>query len=206
MRNVKAGATNLIDSANEMMKARAQEMVNAMSAVANTIQYGIAQTLGNAIYQGFAAAFSGKGISGLLKGFAKSILAGIGQTFTQLGQVYLQYGVLMQGLASFLPNPFTAGWAGVAIGAALIAMGAALGAVGTHSATAGSGGGYSAGLGYNNTQDQITRIRLMPGWAQGSDISPRSGNNYQFTVIGANDPQAQRAISELVRNAERRGL
>lgn len=71
---------------------------------------------------------------------------------------------------------------------------------------AGSGGGGYGGTGYNNTSEEITRVRLMPGWAQGASITERSSNQYSFTVIGANDPKAQRDIADLVRNAERRGL
>lgn len=198
---VKARAKVTIDQATLDIAEKMKEVQDEMGSI---IQTGFAETLGNAIYNGFAAAFSGKGISGLLKSFAKTILAGIGQTFTQLGMVYLQYGVLMQGLASFLPDPFTAGWAGIAIGAALVAMGAALGAVG-QGKSAGSTGGYSAPS-YSSNSDQVTRIRLMPGWATESGVTERSPNNFNFTVIGQNDPQAQREIAGLVRNAERRGL
>jgi hypothetical protein len=102
-------------------------------------------------------------------------------------------------------NPATSGIAALAIGAALLALGGALGAIG-NSGGGGYGGGAGSGGGFNGRQEETTRIRLMPGWAQGTEITQRSQNYYQFTVIGANDPKAQREIAQLVANAERRGL
>lgn len=167
----------------------------------HTISDSFAQTLGDAIYNAFSAAFNGEGIGGILKAFGKTILAGVGQLFTQLGMVYLEYGVLMQSLAALLPNPFTAGAAGIAIGAALIAMGAALGAV----ANGGGGRGTATAGAFREPRSgttDIVRLKFVDRPGYGSQLSPATP--IHFTVIGENDPKAQRMIGNIVQKNSRR--
>ncbi len=192
-----------IPAITEWQKEMQRRFEEAGQRIADTIQGGFAQTLGDAIYNAFSAAFSGEGIGGFIKAFGKTILAGVGQMFTQLGMIYLEYGVLMQSLSALLPNPFTAGPAGIAIGAALIAMGAALGAV----AQGGGGRGTATGGAFRErasaTQD-ITRIKFVDSRTgnpvNGLQTRP-AVNNYFF---GPNDPTVQRQFTELMEKANRR--
>lgn len=111
---------------------------------ANLIQTEFAQTLGDAIGNAFVAAFRTGNPLKAIEAFGKTMLAGIGSIFVQLGQNYLKYGLIMKALANLLPNPFTAGFAAAAIGVALIALGKALNAVATSGGGGGGGGGGRA--------------------------------------------------------------
>jgi hypothetical protein len=108
---------------------------NPLNQMADQIRSSISHTLGSAIYDGFAAAFSGKGLGGIFKAFGKTILGGLGQIISDQGMIYLEYSGIMQAFTPLLGNPFTAGFAGAAIGAALIALGAALGAAAREAGT-----------------------------------------------------------------------
>lgn len=136
----------------DSMNKFADDAIQAYTDAQNRIVDAIGQTsnvLGSAIGDAFSAAFNGDGIGGVISSFGRTMLAGVGSIFVQLGQTYLSYGTIMKGLAKFLTNPFTAGFAGVAIGAALIAMGTALGAVANRSTqnVAGGVGAQSSQLG-----------------------------------------------------------
>jgi hypothetical protein len=87
---------------------------STLTKMADQIRGSIVQTLGNAIYEGFKSAFSGKGIGGLLKGFGKTLMGGLGQIISDQGMLYLEYSGIMQAFTPLLGNPFTAGFAGAA--------------------------------------------------------------------------------------------
>jgi hypothetical protein len=186
-----------IDETTVAVGEKIMEASNTMSAI---ISQGFSQTLGDAIYNGIAAAFDGKGIGGVIKAFGKTMLAGVGQMMTQLGMVYLEYGVIMQSLSALLPNPFTAGPAGIAIGAALVAMGSALGSV----AKGGGGRGTAKAGAFRepNAGQEMTRLKFIN--RDGSTVEPVKRTTNNFTVIGTDDPKAQRAIMEMIRKGERR--
>ncbi|HWL41022.1 MAG TPA: hypothetical protein VNO75_12375 [Gemmatimonadaceae bacterium] len=169
-----------------------QEFAAVQESINSTVRTGFATTLGDAIYQGFRAGFSGKGIGGVIKSFGKTVLSGVGGIFTQLGQTYLMYGSIMQSLAALLPNPFTAGYAGLAIGAALVAMGAALGAV-----AEGGGGGRGAPSpgSFNPRVDDVTRIRLT-ATSVADQARYEAKAPVHFTIIGPNDAAAFRQIRQ----------
>ncbi len=205
MPNIGRGSvTPLDEGANaeifQKAQARMEQIQDFMSAQASILQHGIADTIGGAIYDGFAAAFNGEGLGGVFKAFGKSILASIGNILGQMGQVWLEYGVLMTGLGQALWNPFTSGPAAIAIGAALMALSGALGAV------AHGGGGARSGTSAYSTSAQrtedITRYKFIDRSGNLVDLSPRPAMH--FTIIGPNDPSAQRAIGEVVEKYNRR--
>lgn len=195
MANVSARPDNLIQDQQAAMATFMQQFKAAEDAIAQTIKRGFAQTLGDAIYAGFSAAFTGKGLGGIFKSFAKTVLAGVGQIFTQLGQTYLEYGGIMQALAGLLPNPFTAGYAGLAIGAALVAMGAALGAVAT--------GGSHSSASVIPRPSEITNIKLT-ATSVADQARYDTQSRINMTVIGPNDAAAFRAIQQGLDNHARR--
>lgn len=165
------------------------------------ISQGIAQTIGDAVYNGFAAAFDGKGIGGIFEAFGKTVLAGIGQIFAQMGQVYIAYGIAMSGLAPSLANPFVAGPTAIAIGVLLEAMAAGLGAV-----AKGSGRGSASAGAFrepsNGTSD-VVRLKFVdrPGMNQNLVPAP----NVTINAYGPNDPKTQRWMLETFSKAQRRG-
>lgn len=163
-----------------------------------SIRSGLANTLGDAIYNGFAAAFNGEGLGGIFKAFGKTILAGIGDIMVQQGQALLTYGITMQAAALGLTNPFTAGPAAIAAGAALIALGAAFGAI----SKGGGGRGTAQAGAFREPGNDIVRLKFVdrPGLVS----SHSSMQPLHFSVIGVNDAQAQRAIGEIIRKGGRR--
>lgn len=154
----------------------------------------LAQTLGDGIYEAFAAAFNGEGLGGIFKAFGKTVLAGIGQIFTMMGQAYIEYGVIMSGLVPTLSNPFTAGPTALAIGALLVALGGALGAIskGAGRGTAGAGAFREP----HSVTNDVVRIKFVNRDGSAADLVPRTP--VHFTIIGENDPKAQRMLSNMV--------
>lgn len=143
--------------------------------------------LGDALANGFAAAFNGEGIGGVIKAFGKTILAGVGSLFIQLGQTYLAYGGIMKGLVGLLGNPVTAGPAGLAIGAALIAMGSALGAIA-------NGGGKAA--------SRATSASSFTSAGAQRDVANTSSQPATIVIQGGfldmSDPEQQRRFSAAI--------
>lgn len=184
----------------EIFRSYAESVIKQMEGMGVMIQQGLSQTLGDAIFNGFTAAFNGEGIGGILKEFGKTILAGIGSIMTQMGQTWLSYGILMTGLGQALWNPFTSGPAAIAIGAALTALGAALGAVahGTGRGTAASGAFRES---RNGTQE-IVKLKFVDRPGYGTPLVPSVPN--QFVFIGANDPKLQREFKNIAEKAGRR--
>jgi hypothetical protein len=168
-----------------------------LAEMADTVRSSITHTLGSALYDGFAAAFSGKGLGGIFKSFGKTLLSGLGQIISEQGMIYLEYSGIMQAFTPLLGNPFTAGFAGAAIGAALIALGAALGA-----AAGGRGhGGANASV---PRPSEITNIKLTAtSVADQARYDPNRQIN-QMTVIGPGDPVAFRQIQQGLDNHARR--
>ncbi len=158
----------------------------------------------NSIEAIFKEGFSKGGtIGSAMAAFGKTIAAGLGGMMVQLGETYLTYGTIMQSLAALLPDPFTAGAAGIAIGLALIAMGSALGAVASGGGGGGGGGGPVGAPSAVNFTSSINPAGTNAAGSTGS-LSPTAP--VAFTVIGANDPAAQRQIVQLITNANRRNI
>lgn len=162
----------------------------------------LAGGIANAIDGAFRSAFSGGGVGGAIAAFGAGILAAFGSILVRMGTAALAAAPFIEAIRSSLMT--LSGASLIGGGLALIAVGSALGAVASQIGGAGfsggsSGGGYSpsAPLGTSNT---IVFGQNSATTAAGN--TPRTPIN--VTVIGPNDPTAQRQITELVRNAERR--
>lgn len=110
--------------------------------LAQRTQNHLGSSLARALATGITAGFSGGGVTGAFHAAGRTLLAGLGGIFIDLGQTYLEYSGIMEALTPLLGNPFTAGFAGAAIGAALIGLGAALEGVGQRARS--GAGGYAA--------------------------------------------------------------
>lgn len=170
--------------------------------LAGTIRGSIASTLGSALRDGFATAFETGSILQGLAAFGKAILAGFGGLLTQLGQTWLEYGILMTSLGTALFNPITSGPAAIAIGAAMVALGAALGAVGR----GGGRSGHSASMRdprYGAGTQEATTLKFV----NRPDANTRGLTRQQplhVTIIGENDPKAQRMLQNMLEKGKRR--
>lgn len=145
------------------------------------------------------------------------ILGGLGNLLMQMGQQLLVTGATLVGLLPALSNPFTSGPAMLAAGALIFGAGAALSAIaGRGGGSGGSSGGGSQGGGIGSLG--IGGEPPNPyAFAAGSRINgnsftgrtaaePRTPVTVNATFIGPNDAGAQRAIKQMMSNAERRGI
>jgi hypothetical protein len=159
----------------------------------------MASTIGDAMQNGIIAAFQGEGVSGAIKAFGKTILAAIGDMMVQKGTAMLAEGLIMSGLVPFLSNPFTAGPALLAAGAALVALGSTLGAISTGGARGSSrAGGFRDAVNGADT----TRLKFVDRNGMAASLNPMQP--MVFNVIGEDDARAQRIIGNIVRKNSRR--
>jgi hypothetical protein len=153
----------------------------------------IAASIGTLIGRAFA------GVS--TAGFGKEILAALGGLFVRMGEAMIAASPIFKALAAAMSNPFTAGPALLAYGAALVALGSLLGAIAT-----GGSSGASAGSGAaSNVPIRVIVVDSATRAAAGVQ-QPQpfvwTGNNYGDPT----DPRSQRWVTELQRQAGRRNL
>lgn len=188
-----------------------------LEGMAQQIENMINQTLGDSIYNAFAALFDGKGIKGLISQFGQTIAAGVGEMFTAVGmkvmagfgkllvdqgKIALQNAALVQKFLAALKsmNPFAMAAAGVG----LIALGSALGSIGGGAGRGTASAGSFREPRYGTTAEDITRIKIVSD-SEASRTRVEQAQSVSFNVFGPNDPQAQRAISQALDNYRRRG-
>lgn len=214
--SIKPGAVTAIDPTT-IATVRAN-----MAAMGATIEAEAARTLDNlkqgfaaqigatfadALGAGFEAAFATGKISEGFKAFGKAMLSGLGGMLQAFGtQTLLASGIMKQIMVSFATlNPVQMAAAGIA----LIALGGALKGSANSIFGGGSAGGGASAASYSTSSSAITAPRLPtltygPTSAAGAaGLSPMGATN--ITIIGPNDPVAQRAMQELMTKANRRG-
>lgn len=196
-------------NAAELFKLATADTLEMIGKMADTIESGLEQTLGDAIANGLQAAFDTGSLKSFFTEFGKTLLAGFGQIMVQVGMLLIQYGITMSGLLPFLTNIFTAGPAAIAAGAALVALGSAFSAIVSGSGGAGRGTATAGAFrepsyGFNQQMSDVTRQTINMGPAP--NIQAQPSVTYNNTIIGPDDPTAQRQITELLVKAQRRGL
>jgi hypothetical protein len=153
------------------------------------------------------------GFEGGWGAFGQVMLGGLGDILMAMGKQLMIVGASLKGLLPALLTPFTSGPAMIAAGALIFGAGAALSSI----ARGGGGGGGTAptaggigSLGVGAAQTPSVYVfgsGPMPmGALGGRAAEPRNAVTINQTIIGANDPVAQRQIGEMVKQAARRGL
>jgi hypothetical protein len=190
------------------IEKRRNFMIAETTQMANDVRDSLANTLGDALATGIQAAFAkGANFGDAMKAFGVALLGGIGNLMVALGQRLVQLGSMMKfAMESFAKNNpggmIVAGLAMIAVGAAL--RGAASRAMNQtgFGGGGGGGGGYSAAA----TGGNMTMPTAYYGpTSAGSANTIERINPISVTIIGPNDPTAQRQMQELLRNAQRRG-
>jgi hypothetical protein len=128
-----------------------------------------------------------------------------------MGHAMLLAGVAFFKLLPVIHNPLSPGaaFALLAAGAILTALGAGLsGAMsGGGGSGGGYGGGYAGGYGSGGGYDDYTRVTLNGTTARNaSAVTPIAPQTNHITVIGPDDPTAQRQLVSLLKNAVGRGF
>lgn len=188
------------------VRARTTEEVNKTATELRDSLYNV---LGDALLTGIEAAFQkGANFGSAMKAFGAALLAGLGSVMVAFGQRLVQLGVALKtAMDSFRSGN---GFAMIAAGLAIIAIGSALrGAAGRamdSSGFGGGGGGYTApAVGGIAGGSMGMATQFYGPTAAGSASTIERVNPVNVTIIGPNDPAAQRQMQELVRNAQRRG-
>jgi hypothetical protein len=180
-----------------------------VSPLADSISKSIGDGIGAAISSGFDAAFAkGANIGKVSAAFGASAISTLGGVFKQIGMESLLGLEFMNAIKVAITswNPAF----GIAASLGLIALGSAMQSAGgrMNANSAGGGGSSGGGGGSSSPPTIIDRGFISPAssaiGAAGS-MSTRNMIVLAPTIIGPNDPNAQRGILELVRNAERRG-
>jgi tape measure domain-containing protein len=207
------GAINpaVIGQVRATTEAMGRVLDDAVTATMKTIQESmagkIAGTFADAIAAGMQAAVATRSIGEGFRAFTAVLLSGIGDMLVKFGTQALLMSKLMASFYAKLPtNPAAA--AGIAL--AMIAVGGALkGAATLASGGGGGGGSVSASIGAFGGGTGGGTARL-PGLTFGPTASATAGSltaaaPVNVTIIGPNDPSAQRQMQELIANAQRRG-
>lgn len=203
MRNITEGATQFRA---EMQRVSDQLAVD----IENTFAAGIATSLVAGIAGGIEAGLASGTISAGFNALGSAMLSGLGDAAIRFGTETMALGTLMEGIISNFAKLLPGG--AIAKGAMMIAFGAALKGVagkafgggrpmgGTPTNPLGAFAGGTIGTGADN----VTRLIFgQTSATTAAGMTPRQATN--VTIIGPDDPKAQRAIEELIRKGQTRG-
>jgi tape measure domain-containing protein len=191
------------------LDAKRDEMIAAYERNVLEPAREMGNQLGQILSAGVANAFQaltakGGNIGDAFKALGQTVLSGLGDMLIQVGTKGLAAAIAVNTMLQTLFSP-----TGIAASLAVIALGGALKGVASRMTTTGAGApvssggfGYTAGGQGGITLPGLTFGPTMAAAAAGG-LSPAQSIN--VTVIGPNDPSAQRQMQELLRNAQRRG-
>lgn len=205
-------------------RERRQELIRGMipqfgaialseaQALAVELQTTFQETIGNALVGGIVGgieqAVASGNISDGFKALSSMLLAGIGDAMIKFGTSTAAFSQFMAKITAALTTLNPA--AGLAASLALIGVGAALkgaargmfgGQGGGNAGSIANFGGNMGGFASATPTTQIIFGQTSATTAAG--MQPRQAMN--VTIIGPNDPQAQRALQEMMTKANSRG-
>lgn len=183
------------------------ELATQMQDVRDTFSRGFAEALGAGLANGFQVALSSKSISQGFKALTGTIFSSFGSLLVQFGTKALIANEAIQNMFKFL---FTPGPKSAIAAAAIIAIGAGLQAAGQGILSSAAKGGGSAPVGSFVTGNPAPGGMMGPQMVFGGTMAGQSGSiaaatPVNVTIIGPNDPSAQRQMQELIEKANRRG-
>jgi hypothetical protein len=167
------------------------------------------QILGAGIANAFQALTArGGNIGDAFKALGQTILAGLGDMLIQLGTSLLPVAALLAKVRAALLSLNPAAMVAAAVG--LIAIGGMMKGAASRLTPTGAGAPVTAGgFGYTGMGGgggiTLPGVTYMPTAAGGMGSRVMAANPVNVTIIGPNDPTAQRQMQELIQNANRRG-
>ena len=191
------------------LDAKRDEMIAAYERNVLEPAREMGNQLGQILSAGVANAFQaltakGGNIGDAFKALGQTVLSGLGDMLIQVGTKGLAAAIAVNTMLQTLFTP-----TGIAASLAVIALGGALKGVASRMTTTGAGApvssggfGYTAGGQGGITLPGLSYSPTMAAAAAGG-LSPMQPMN--ITIIGPNDPSAQRQMQELITNANRRG-
>lgn len=208
VRNLNRALMDLMLSApGELFTTYFDAMVESVETGVSRVGQRMREKIGG-IFKDIGKNLIEQGMSKLADWFSKKTKAMFGKMIQSMAASTTVLGKFLTKIMAALKNPLIAGPALIAIGVAMAAYGAKMGAAGRGE----SGGDLAGGIGGLGVggREQTLRYsfadRRNP--LEGNRVvgAPQQSIVVQQTIIGPNDPVAQRQIGELVNNAARRGL
>jgi len=204
---IRARTAASIDATKTLLAEQLDEMRVGMMEFADSIANTLVDSLASGIETAIASGSLGEGF----KALTNTLLSGLGSALISFGRTAIMASALMKKFMSAMAsmNPF----ASLAAGIGMVALGSMLrGAAQRSFAMNGGGSGSMAmagglgslGIGGGSSTTSVTRF--APTTAGGAGASVATAQPMNITIIGPNDPSAQRAIASLMDNAARRGL
>ena len=178
----------------------AEEIIEAFRANQSTLSLGISDALVGGIAGGIMAAALSGSIDEALRAMTASVLAGLGDMFAQIAVRAIAMSKAMIAFQAFLTaNPVVA----LAAAVAMLVLAQSMGG-GRRGGGFGGGGFSSAGAAASASNESATRIVFGQGTLNvAAGMTPRVF--VHNTIIGPDDPRAQRAIGDLLAKIESRG-
>ena len=193
--------------AGEKLKLMSVDLLNTWE---DTMR-GMADEMANVMIDSIAKAFEnltslGGTIGSFFKTLTSTMLAGLGSMLIEFGRYVIMTGKLMMALRKALADMNPVGQ--IAVGLAMVALGGAL----RGAASRTFGGGSAGGGGGAPTMSSVASASAMamPSLFYGPTAAGSASTIQQMppmnvTIVGPNDPSAQRQMQDLMRNAMRRG-
>jgi len=187
----------------QIPEAIAPAVVDLSNTIYGQLAQGISGAISGGITSGFQMALASGNIGEAFRAMGQAIVSSLASAMVNVALAAIQFGTLMEKIRLFMmANPALA----VASAVALLtiaksmgggATGAGMGAIGT-----------AGGLSYTpmSAAAPMSPTQLIFGQTSATTaagMTPRQSMN--VTVIGPNDPSAQRAIQELMTKANSRG-
>jgi hypothetical protein len=205
---------SLSEGALASMRAQVRQSVNIIGNIVNTELAdkfrGIGEQLGQVLSAGVSNAFQaltakGGNITDAFKALGQTVLSGLGDMLIRVGTTALVAAIKVNTMLATLFSP-----TGIAAALAVIALGGALKGVASRMVTTGQGAPVTAGgFGYTGMGGgggiTLPGVTYLPTAAGGMGSRVMAANAVNVTIIGPNDPTAQRQMQELIQNANRRG-
>jgi hypothetical protein len=190
-----------LDATKLQLADQMDEMRVAVMVFAETIANTLVDSLANGIETAVQTGSLGEGF----KALTRTLLSGLGSALISFGRTAIMASALMKKFMAAMAsmNPFAA----VAAGIGMVALGAML--KGAAQRSFGGGGGSSTmggGIGSLGVGGSTVTRTFNPTMSGSTGASVQAATPMQVTIIGPNDPNAQRAIATLMDNAARRGL
>lgn len=179
-----------------------QQLLDAMHL--DTLQAemagGITDGIVGGIRSGVEMAIASGDIEGAFKAMGQGIIRGMASTMAEVAVKALKQAEMLKTIMTWMSNP----WVAIPAIIALIAYARSLG--GTVSGGTMTAIGSPSGLSYGMVGAAAPASQIIFGATSATTaagMQPRSATN--VTIIGPNDPSAQRAMQELLAKAESRG-
>lgn len=188
---------------NAVFSTDALESAKSVKELGDKIQTQFSDMIGKSISQGIQDGIKSHSLSAAFDGMAKGVLAGLGSIMIEVGEKALASMAFIKTISTSIAGM---NWeVGVPAALGLIALGSVLESAGSSSSrsasvASGSFGGPGAYVGAPITVNPASLS--MPNTKGLSPVTPVTLN---ATIIGKNDPQAQRELAEMLDLASRRG-